>query len=485
LTLALCPFVATALAHAAEALLADAAEKADWPRVQKLVKESADVKAAQADGMTALLWAVQHDHLATVKLLLAAGADAKAGNKYGVTPLAVACVNGNEAIVTELLTAGADANSTLRGGESVLMTAARTGKAGPVKALLENGAKVDAQDRKGQTALMWAADDDHADVIEVLIKAGADVHARVKSGFTAMLFAARDGRANAVRALLKAGVDANEAVTPEKAGGKLNGTSALILAVENGHYELALTLIEAGANPNDQRSGYTPLHVLTWARKPNRGDDPDGQPPPEGSGKLTSLHFARELVKHGADVNLQLEKGNSGKLSMAGATAFLLASKHADVPLMKLLVELGAKPLLANKDGTTPLMAAAGFGTTAPDEEAGTEEECLEAVNYLLTLGADVNTVDKNGETAMHGAAYKSLPKMVQLLADKGAKIEIWNQKNKHGWTPLLIAEGFRPGNFKPSAETIAAIHKVMLAAGITPPKPTPRPGEEKKGYEP
>ena len=143
---------------------------------------------------------------------------------------------------------------------------------------------------------------------------------------------------------------------------------------------------------------------------------------------------------------------------------------------MKLLVELGADPLLPNADGCTPLMAAAGVGTLAPGEEAGTEDEALEAVEYLLSLGADVNAVDENGETAMHGAAYKSLPKVVQLLADKGAKIEVWNRKNKYGWTPLLIAEGHRPGNFKPSAETIAAIHRVMRAAGVTPPPPTPRP---------
>ena len=143
---------------------------------------------------------------------------------------------------------------------------------------------------------------------------------------------------------------------------------------------------------------------------------------------------------------------------------------------MKLLVELGADPLLPNKDGCTPLMAAAGIGTLAPDEEAGTEPEALAAVEFLLARGADVNTVDENGETAMHGAAYKSLPKMVQFLADKGAKVEVWNRKDRYGWTPLLIAEGFRPGNFKPSAETIEAIRGAMLAAGVTPPPPTPRP---------
>jgi hypothetical protein len=120
-------------------------------------------------------------------------------------------------------------------------------------------------------------------------------------------------------------------------------------------------------------------------------------------------------------------------------------------------------------------MAAAGIGCRAPGEEAGTEDEVLEAVALTLQLGGDVNAVDNNGETAMHGAAYKSLPKVVELLAAKGSKIETWNKKNKWGWTPLLIAEGFRVGNFKPSADTIAAIHQVMRDAGVTPPPPTKR----------
>src|SRR5213075_1291128 len=96
------------------------------------------------------------------------------------------------------------------------------------------------------------------------------------------------------------------------------------------------------------------------------------------------------------------------------------------------------------------------------------EPEVLEAAQLALELGADVNAVDANGETAMHGAAYRNHPKVVQFLADKGARIDVWNRKNKYGWTPLAIAEGHRPGNFKPSAETIDAIHHVMQAAGAT-----------------
>src|SRR5262249_27306051 len=159
----------------------------------------------------------------------------------------------------------------------------------------------------------------------------------------------------------KARVDPNEAIqTKKQVGGygAKNGTSALTLAVENAHFELALELVAAGADPNDQRSGFTPLHTLTWVRKPNRGDDPDRQPPPTGSGKAPSLESPGKPVARGPDVNRAVEKGPSGrgKLTTTGATPFLLAAKPADLPYLKLLVELGADPLRPNKDGCTPLI---------------------------------------------------------------------------------------------------------------------------------
>jgi ankyrin repeat protein len=257
----------------------------------------------------------------------------------------------------------------------------------------------------------------------------------------------------------------------------------LVLAVENGHFELAVALLEAGADPNDQRSGFTALHTLTWVRKPNRGDDADGDPAPVGSGNLTSLQLVEKLVEHKADVNARLKRGASGRgvLKRTGATPFLLATLTEDIPLMRALLKLGADTTLPNADHCTPLMVAAGIGVLAPGEEAGTEDEALEALKLLLELGADVNAVDDNGETAMHGAAYKSLPRVVQFLADRGAKIEVWNRKNKYGWTPLSIAEGHRPGNFKPSPTTLAALHRVLAAAGSPPPGPSPV--EDRKGY--
>jgi ankyrin repeat protein len=334
---------------------------------------------------------------------------------------------------------------------------------------------------------MWAAAEGHADVVSLLLAARADFKSALPSGFTPLLFAAREGRLEVVRALLKAGADINDVIPNKKSvpRGPKPGTGALLMAVENGHFELALELVKAGADPNDQRAGYGALHMISWVRKPSRGDDEEGDPPPIGSGRLTSLEFVKEMVANGARVNLPSKAGVSGRgiLGKPGATPFLAAAATADVPLMQLLVKLGADPLLANTQGTSPLLAAAGVGVGAPEEAPGTEPDVLEAVKLLLKLGADVNAVDESGETSMHGAAYRNHPGVVQLLADRGARVAVWNRSNKAGLTPLTIAEGHRPGlNFRPSPETVAALHRVLRAAGVTPPGSSPPPA--RSGYD-
>jgi uncharacterized protein len=471
-----------AAADESESPLADAAERGNLAAVRALLDQHADVNAAQVDGMTALHWAVQRDDVRMAALLIGAGADVRAENRYGVAPMSIACVNGNEALEGLLQCLGADPNTTLPGGETALMSASRTGDLATVAALLRHGAVADARDENGQTALMWASAEGHADVVRALIEAKADFRTPLDSGFTPLLFAVREGHAEAVHVLLEAGADVNEATRPKRTplGGPGKGVSPLVMAIENGHFELAAALLDAGADANDGRSGMTPLHIISRVRKADSGDE-TGQPEPEGSGNLTSLEMVRRLVAHGAEVNARLRRGDRGpgKLARQGATPFLLAADTADVPLMRLLVELGADPSIPNAEHSTALMAAAGLGTLAPGEEAGTEAEALEAAALALELGGDVNAVDDNGETAMHGAAYASWPRMVQFLADHEAEVAAWNHKNKHGWTPLLIAQGYRPGNFKPSQETIDALERVLPADAYTAEPPAPKYGYE------
>ncbi len=468
---------------AEESPLADAVERGDADAIRVLLDQHLDVNARQPDGMTALHWAVYLGQVSTAQNVLKAGAEVGRENRYGVTPLSIACRSGNEELVELLLSSGADSNGSLRGGETVLMIAARTGRLEAVNRLLAAGAVVNAKDRNQQTALMWAAADGHVDVVDLLLRSGAELRTPLPSGYTPLMFAVRQGHIDVVGRILAAGADVNGAMKPSKrsAKGPGKGTAPLLLAIENGHFGLALELLRRGADPNDQRTGFTPLHSLSWIRKPPRGDNEAGNPAPMGSGKLTSLQLVKELVAHGADVNSQKKSGagGRGRFGKKGTTPFLCAAGTADTAYMRLLLELGADPTIPNDRNWTPLMMAAGIGSGSSGDEAGTEAECLEAVHYLLKLGAEINAVDREGETAMHGAAYKSLPAVVRLLVEKGAEISIWNKPSGAGRTPLSIACGYRPGNFKPSFATVAAIEKAMRAAGVTPPPPPKRTGGE------
>jgi uncharacterized protein len=474
--------LAIPMSAAAQVPLITAVKAVDRTAVAALLKERADVNARAADGTTALYWAAAKNDLAIGTALIRAGADVKAASRYGITPLQAACVNGNAEFIELLLKAGADPNAATPAGETVLMTASPNGVADAVNALLAHSADPNAQESlRGQTALMWAAGEGHSEAIRALLERGADLRARSKAGWTALLFAARDGHIDAVETLLHAGADVNDALPantggarrrPEGAPGGADdprGLSVLHLAIASRHYDLAALLLEQGANPNAAGPGWTALHHLTWVRRPGMGTN---GPPPRGSGTMDSLELVRHLAKAGADLNARVTKKPSAgttALNFVGGTAFFLAARTADVEMMRLLADLGADPKLANEDGTTPLMAAAGAGTHSPGEDAGLEPEALEAVKLALALGNDVNVVDKNGNTAMHGAAYKQLPSVVTFLNENGARVDVWNRKNSSGWTPLRIAAGVHRGmNFRFHEPTASALRTIMTAAGVS-----------------
>jgi len=474
---------ATAMAAGNQSSILDAARAKDGAQVRALIVAGSDPKAASADGSTALHWAAEWDDLETAAALLKAGADANATNRYGAAPITLAATNGSSPMLELLIKAGAEPNTAVGEGETALMTAARAGRREAVEVLLLHGAEVNAKEGwHGQTALMWAAAEGHTGAVEALTAAGAELGIRSDGGFTAYLFAVRQGQAEVVRTLLAAGVDVNEPLLVRRRRGQYQtggddktserqlGSSALDMAVANGHFELASLLLDQGADPNQAGPGWTPLHTISWVRKPGVGSN---DPAPEGSGLTNSLQLVRELVKHGADVNARMTKrSRAGRhsLNTVGATPFLAACRTADAELMQLLVELGADSTIPTEEGSTPVMVAAGLGTRAPDEDAGTPEEVVEAVKLVLALGGgDPSAVNSNGDTAMHGAAYKGVAGAVPLLIAAGADINTWNAKNKLGWTPLRIATGVHRGmNLRSSPETAAAISKVMEQANVS-----------------
>jgi ankyrin repeat protein len=469
-----------AAATPADTTLAEAARSGDSATVRTLVAKRADVNAPGVDGSTALHWAVHRDDSGMVELLIRAGANVSLENRYGVRPLWVAAVNGSPRVIAMLLRAGADPNTTMTGGETVTMTAARAGNPEALKSLVEAGANVNAKDERGQTALMWAAARNNASAIKALTDLGADVAIRTNNpaagggrggtfnspsptGFTALLFAVRAGSLDAVRALLDAGAKVNDTLS--------DGQSALVLATANAHWAVASYLLDRGADPNAAAAGWNALHQTVHSRRPNLGYTPGPVP----TGSVDSIEVVRKLIARGIDIDARMAKngmkdGQRNRHNRLGATAFLLAAKRVDLEVMKVLAAAGADPKMPAADGNTPLMVAAGTAMWYVGEDggsmAGHEQEALEAVKLCVELGNDVNAKNLDGETPLHGAAFRGVNAIVDYLVAKGAVIDA---RDARGWTPFTIANGISYGDvFKQQPQTARLLEQLMAARGLS-----------------
>jgi len=365
---------------AATSDVADAVMRGNAEALRGLIARKADVNAPQADGATALHWAVYRDDLTTVDLLLKAGANAKAANSFGATPLSLAAENGNPAITQRLLDAGADANERMLNTDTVLMMAARTGNVATMKVLLDRGADVNAKETaRGTTALMWAAAQKHPAAVQLLVERGADVRAASNpawqdrpigyakavdprpsrkrdnsnvvsqigprnirdqrgGGLTPLAFAARVNDLESARILLAAGADVNQVTN--------YGWSPLLIATQNRYYQLGSFLLDHGADPNVVNKGaWSPLYIAVDNRNIEGGDYPLRKP------DMDHLDFIRKLIDKGASVNHRVKESTwyrtvftSQWVLEDGATAFWRAAQSSDVVVMKLLLEHGADP---------------------------------------------------------------------------------------------------------------------------------------------
>jgi ankyrin repeat protein len=465
--------------------LVEAVRRQDRSRVRELLKQRVDVNAAQPDGATALHWAVHWDDVDIADLLLQAGANVNAANDFSVTPIVLAAANGSGALVEKLLAAGANANAALESGETALMLAARAGSAAAARALIGKGANVNAREgTRGQTALMWAAVNRRPEVTRLLLDSGADVQARSQTrtlvynmggnrsagsasaetpleevelgGSTPILFAARSGDVESARLLLAAGANVNDTTS--------DGNTALIIAAHSGHGTLAALLLERGADPKAAPLGYTALHAAVL-----RGTLRDRGVPNDDPG--AGVPLVKALLAAGADPNARVTKGTPVRRwsqdfalleRWVGATPIWLAARFLELEMIRVLAAAGAEIRLASRDGTTPLMAAAGQGysrasgteafikdrrdfssynsepfavaTTIPAEE---ERLALDALKLLLELGADVNDANAAGDTAVHAAASLGMNKVIEFLAGRGANL---SARNKAGRTPIDVA---------------------------------------------
>ena len=542
--------------HAASAPVADAAMARDREAVKTLLKNGADVNAAQGDGMTALHWAARNGDTELTQMLLFAGANVKATTRLGgYTPLMMAADQGHASVIAALLSGGSDAKAANALGTTALMLAAQSGNAQAVTTLVENGAEIEAKEKTfGQTPLMFAASTNRVEAIKALVKAGANVKATSKvnnvgnlsgaeqeflasasgsgnqaggngqgrngqvvapgaqgaqgapgaggggggggrggfggkpgidrpffyneligtqGGHSALILAARSGYADAVKTLVAAGADVNQNSVGDK-------TSPMLIAAINGHFDVAKWLLDQGANPNAaSENGVTPLYAalnVTWAP---RALYP--QPRAFNQQQITYLDFMKALIEKGADPNRRLTKKvwyseynfDLAGVDEVGATPFWRAAFAGDVPAMQLLFEHGADPNISTmrpagrrplgdagaardaKDvsglppipvggpGVPPLQAASGVGFGegfAANSHIHSPAGFLPGIKYLVeVVGADVNAVDHDGNTALHHAAARGDVESILYLVSKGADV---TKVNREGQTVADMANG-------------------------------------------
>jgi len=459
-----------------------------------LLKQRVDVNAPEADGMTALHWAVRGNDLETTQLLIRAGANVKAANRYGLTPLSLAATNGNAGVIEMLIKAGADPNVALADGETILMTAARTGDAAAVKMLLTHGANVNAKEKsEGQTALIWAATEGHTAAVQALIEGGADVNVRTvelkyppykwgvvgmvstnlpRGAWTPLMYAARQNAMGVARTLVGAGANMN-LTDPE-------GATALITSIINAHYDLAAMLLEKGADPNiADQTGMAALYATVdmHTMRPMIM-----RPTPKPSGELDAPALVKRLLAHGANPNATLKRPPFGRhhdlggdASMGeGTTPFMRAAKAGDIAVMRILLEGGADPALRRKDFATALTLAASArtsfdapATTGPSTVPGAST--IEAIKLCVQLGLDVNAFNASGQTALHIAAARGDDEVVELLAENGAMLDLQDKQRR---TPVDVALGVggkgRGSEIVPVHEKTAALLRRLMSDKAT-----------------
>ncbi|XP_066253303.1 serine/threonine-protein phosphatase 6 regulatory ankyrin repeat subunit B isoform X4 [Euwallacea similis] len=409
---------------------------------------SEQLKAAAANGDTALHLAVRRKDIDMVRILVDYGTNVDIRNGDGQTPLHIAAAEGDEVLVKYFYGVRASASVT------------------------------DNQDR---TPMHLAAENGHANIIELLAdKFKASIFERTKDGSTLMHIASLNGHADCAMMLFKKGVYLH---MPNK-----DGARSIHTAARYGHVGIINTLLQKGEKVDvTTNDNYTALHIAVESCKPlvvetllGYGADVHVR---GGKMKETALHIAAR-VKDGEKCALMLLKSGAGPniATHDGNTPVHVAAKYGNLQTMLLLLEDGGDPQYKNKKGETPLHLASRncrpdvvthlinyvkekrgesaasqyvneltendesalhYVCTVIKNEVETPNSDREVVKLLLENGADVKLQTKQHETAFHLVASAGnndvLLEMIAHMSPTDSQKAL-NRQNANGWTPLLIA---------------------------------------------
>ena len=418
--------VAMLAAVPAESPVADAAMRGDVDAVRELLRQGADVNAAQPDGMAALHWVAENGNAELAEMLLFAGATVEVTTRLGAyTPLHLASRNGHAGVVRALLAAGANVEArTAPGGSTPMHLAASGGSPDVIRALAAAGADLNAREAEWeQTPLIFAAAWNRVPALETLLELGADPNLSARSQD---LIAQRPVDRYAQRRQ-------DEVLKAFTNDGAWAPTSAQIQQAVQTARQIYRDGIPEGDEPEEENERFR-----------------DGGSNIVSKGGLTPLlHAARQgyleaievLLEGGADID-QVGGGD-------GTSPLLIATINGQFDAALLLLERGADPNIASTlNGVSPLWATVNSEWQPRTRFPQPQQRELQTVSYLETMeallaaGADANhrttkhpwymvytgcgngncgLIDTNGSTAFLRAAYATDVEAMRLLHRWGA----------------------------------------------------------------
>jgi ankyrin repeat protein len=470
-----------------------ASRDGDAAMIDALLAGGADANSATVNGTTALMFAAASGKVDAVKALVAKGAKVNAKEPVkGETALTFAAANGRTAVIRELTANGADVAVTtkvqdlgeLAKEEIKMQQALRGGQQG------RSGAP--AADAKPEAKSAPTGSGQAADAKAPAAPAAASAQGRGAAGrgraadplkqvpglerqynYTELVgswgglapihLAARQGYTESALALVDAGANVNQPSTGDR-------VTPMLIAIINGHYDLAKALLDKGADPNlAQDNGVTSLYAALNCQWSDKALYP--QPRAFEQQQVSYLQLMDALLQKGANVNARLTKKvwysqydfDQSGIDETGATPFWRAAYADDIDAMKLLVKWGADPTIptlrtpgrprtgdavretedvsgmapvpVGGPGVAPFLAASGAGYgegLAANHHHYAPAGMLAAVKYMVEeLHVDPTVRDHEGNNAIHNAAARGDVEMIKYLVSKGVDVKAVNREGK------------------------------------------------------
>ncbi|XP_057317964.1 ankyrin-3-like [Microplitis mediator] len=354
-------------------------EEVRYRILQRIMDVDTKCKEESGEEMTAFQLAVKQQDWKLIDFLLKNNVDVDTYTSKCEPALFLAIRYGNVGLITTLIRHQAKINITYN-DNTPLNLAVNQNNYAIAELLIRHGAEVNARTKKNQSPLHIAIEKNNINLVKLLIKNNANVNVVTTNDETALILSIKNEYFNLFKILLDAGAEVNLVNLPP-----------LFLAVEKNCYKMTEHLIEVGADINIIYKNKTPLIIAV---------------------ENENMKIVKLLIKNNVDINIEVA---------VDKTALSAAIIKGNFVIFKMLVDAIAD---LNSSNLLPLHLAV-------------LQDNYEFTEYLISSGADVNSLDGRRQTPLHISVRKKNTKIINLLLKNDADVNAFDNYNL---SPLKIA---------------------------------------------